>query len=142
MRSKVTLAESTTCAVVLASLAAVLVPGVSGWQGTKNDRRTQQDLTNVATAVDRFHRQAMTAGSEVSNLSVEAAPAGRVRIFPAEGPAELLDVAEGTQVVGPKGVIHYKSGSWCLSFTNPRGRAKTYHSHSSRSTSKGECPPE
>lgn len=140
MYLRVTLAESASCAIIVAALAAVLAPGLAGWQGARNDRQTQHDLARVAATVARLHQTAVSTGGDVTNISVESATAARIRVFPAKGPAELIDVADGTELSGQNGLVHYGNGAWCLAFTNPRGKTKTYHSHSNRGLSRGGCP--
>lgn len=139
-RKRIYASELATGAIVLATLAGVMTPGVLGWQGSTKDRQTQRDLSKVASVVSQMHALAVRSGAELTNIGVESASADRVRAFPATGPAQLLGVSEGTTVLGSNGLTHYRGGEWCLAFTNPHGRIKTYHSHSVRGLDKGECP--
>lgn len=137
---KLIASEAATLTVVVAAVCSVLLPGMAGWQGSHVDRQTQGDLSRVADLVGQFHREAAVAKASLTTISVETASSSRVRIYPAVGPAQLVDVASGTTALGSNAVIHYSSMTWCVALTNPKGRIKTFHHHVNEGPGQGGCP--
>lgn len=132
--------EAAVLSVILAAVAAVLVPGIGGLKAAEHDRNTQQDVAAVAKTLDTLHSNAQQRSLNVSDVSLETASASRVRVFPAQGAAVLIDVHSDTQLNKTSPLIHRPDESWCFALTNHAGRVKTYHHDSKDGSGQGPCP--
>lgn len=131
--------EMAVLAVVLSAIVAVAVPGVGGMKAAERDQATQQDVEKVSTQLRRFHEDARSGSVDVRSITLESAASARIRAFPAQGAAILVEVHEGTYLPDGSQLIHRSDGSWCFALANDAGRVKVFHYDSVRGSGSGQC---